>query len=564
MRSVLRPASRRSITVAWLLLAAVPVAYVATLIFATSRNIVFWDEFDSALAFILRLNAGADWHEIIQRLFSLTNEHRTVTSRLIFAISYWVTGSINFHVIGAIGNLCFVGACAACVFSVQGWERRLRMTVVLALVVVQLEHFEAFIWSGASIDHFQVVMLAALAIAALSRGTRGTIPVGIVFATLATFTLAHGIVVWPVGALQLGRARRWRAFAAWVGAGLLVCAAFLHGFEFNPGDNIPAASLANTAHIAHYWLTLLGAPLTLGRAAFAPLLGVVLLALLGFLARRGFMDRQPMVWYAALYAIGALGLIALGRIGLATGDVNSRYLVLGALAWALVIFLLLELAVEAAPAHPFRPLVWILPMLAAFNLAADGRFAPQIDAFTEVRDRAATSFEQYGRDGMGVTRLHPRDGHAYVILKNAEDRGIYRLPEFSHAVSLAEATPSTRMITYVDELVANERAVTVGGWAMLPGETSRRGDVFVILHSVHSHLVFSTVPLQRSDVAAAYKEPRWNFSGFRAVIRRERLPRENFEVGILIAHHGRREFVMTGHHLDLVEATPKAVRAEKP
>jgi len=44
--------------------------------------------------------------------FHSNNEHRMVTSRLMFAASYWLTGTVNFHVIGAIGNLFLVGACA--------------------------------------------------------------------------------------------------------------------------------------------------------------------------------------------------------------------------------------------------------------------------------------------------------------------------------------------------------------------------------------------------------------------------------------------------------------------
>ncbi len=552
---------RRFQVAVWLLIAALPVAYIAVVVARASRNIIFWDEFDTALALILRIDAGAGWREVVKLFFAIDNEHRMVTSRLLYATSYWLTGSINFHVIGAIGNLFLVGTCATLILAVTGWERRIRMGIVLAFLMFQLEHFESFIWSGSSIDHFQVVMLAVLAMAALVRGTKATAGVAVGMGVLATFTLAQGTVVWPLGALLLAHRRRWRELAAWSSCGVVTVAAFLYKFEFNPGDPISEISPHSITQITHYWLNLLGAPLTLGSSTLAAWPGLALLALLGFLGARGMATRQPVALFSAVFAVGALALVALGRAALVGGMVNSRYLVLGALAWALVLFMLLELAVEANPARPFRALAWLLPVLAGFNVAANLKFFPSAESFNEVRDRVATSFQQFGADGKDVTRLrmHPVEKHADVLMKKAEERGVYHLPEFSLPADFPDATRSTHLITYVDELFASARAVTIGGWAMLPGRLSRRGQVYVVLQSEKSRLIFSSTTLQRTDVAAAYKEPRWRYSGFRAVINRTRLPAENFDVGVLIVDEGKAEFVMTANRLEL--GTPEG-RAE--
>jgi hypothetical protein len=66
--------------------------------------------------------------------------------------------------------------------------------------------------------------------------------------------------------------------------------------------------------------------------------------------------------------------------------------------------------------------------------------------------------------------------------------------------------------------------------------------------------------LQRTDVATAYKEPRWRYSGFRAVIRRDRLPKEDFAVGVLVVTKGQAEFLMTGNRLELSGAEPRVIR----
>jgi len=548
----------------WGAVAALPLLHVVGIAISSSRNIIFWDEFDTALDLVLRIDAGASWRELLQRFFAINNEHRMVTSRLMYAASYWLTGTINFHVIGAIGNLFLVGLGATLVLAVTGWQRRLRMAVVFAFLMFQLEHFESFVWSGAAIDHFQVVMHALLAVVMLSRRTLAGGCAAGVFGLLATFTLAHGNVVWPVGALLLAQQRRWRELAGWCAFSVAAVAAFLHGFELNPAHQVVELSAANILRLGRYWLALLGAPLTLGHAAYAPLPGALLLAALGFLALRGFATRQPVAFFGTLFSIGALTLIALGRAELAGGDVNSRYLIHGALAWALVVFMLLELVVEAQPAHPFRPLAWIMPALVVLTLAANRKFAPQIDSFTEVRDRAATSFEQFGEDGKGITRLHPRDRHADILMQRAEARGVYRLPEFSRPARFTAPAPSIRMIAHVDELHASERAVTAGGWAMLPGVESKRGQVYLVLRSEKSLLYFSTVTLQRSDIAKHYQEPKWLRSGFRAVIRRERLPAENFEVGVLITHGQDSEFILTKDRLDLTSRAGAAVKTPPP
>jgi hypothetical protein len=550
-RSVLRLSSihRTHVILGWILLAAAPVAYIAAVAIAASRNIVFWDEFDTALDLILRIDAGAGWSELLDRFFAVNNEHRTVTSRLLFAASYWLTGTVNFHVIGAIGNLFHVGTCAILVLAVSGWARRLRMGVVLAFLMFQLEHFESLLWSGASIDHFQVVTLAVGVMAALTRGSRRGVVLAVLLGLLATFTLAHGCLVWPIGAWLLWQQGRRQQLAGWIGSGAAVMAVFLYGFEFNPNHNITGVDARHVADVAVYWLALLGGPLTLGDAGFGPIAGAVLLVGLGLAAARGAFAREPLAMFSALFAVGALAMVAVGRAELAGDAINSRYLVLGALAWAMLIFVLVEFATP--PERPFRVLPWLAPALVAFNVSANLAFAPLAEGYIEIRERAATAFMLHGRDGRGMARLHPREGHADVLLQRAAERGVYHLPPVSHEVNLPQAIESDRVRVHFDQLVVSEHAFLAGGWAMIPGVESRRGEIYVVLQSATTTRKFSTVTLQRPDVAKAYGEPRWRLAGFRAVIERSRLPAEDYTLGVVIARGGRAEQRMTRGRLEL-------------
>lgn len=549
--------SRHAVLLGWIIVASIPLLYIGSQIAAASRNIVFWDEIDTALDLIIRINAGADWKELLGRFFAVNNEHRTVTSRLLYASSYWLTGTVNFHFIGAIGNAFIFGACALLVSAVQERASRLRLAVVLAFLIFQLEHFENFLWSGASIDHFQVVLLAISAIVAVARGTRPALALAGVMAVLATFTLTHGILTWPIGAIMLAHARRWRHLKGWIALATLALLGFFQGFEFNPGHHVTDLAWAHTLAVVRYWFALLGAAVTYGNAVSGQPLGLLLVGTLAFFGMRGTAQRYPVPFFTALFCIGALALVALGRTEIAPAQINSRYMILSALAWSMVLFMILERLTE--PTRPFHMLAWMLPALAIFNVAANIKFAPLAEGFVEVRDRAASRFEQYGEDGRGLHRLHPRDRHADILLKMAAERGIYRLPRFSQTASFPDAELSTKIVTHLDELITNSLGVTVGGWAMLPGELSKRGNVYLVLRSEKSQLIFSSITLQRPDVAKAYKEPRWRLSGFRSVIT-DRLPAENFAIGVLIESGGHAVFTMTPNRLRLDLPTPVAER----
>jgi hypothetical protein len=538
---------------AWLLLASLPVAFVAAQIAGAARDIAYWDEL-ATLDFVLRLDAGETLRDVVRQIVAVDSEHRTVTSRVLFALSYALTGGVNFKVMNVIGNLFLAGACGLLALSAAGAAARVRFGVVLALVVFQLEHFENFYWAGASIDHFQVVLLVVGAIVALARGTRSGLALGALAALLATFTLAHGCLAWPIGALLLAQQRRWRALAWWAAAAALALAAFLYGFTIHPSHRI--GSLAEAGIALRYWLVLLGAVPALGKTAVAPALGLVLLGALGVAIARGAARREPAAVFTGVFAIGALGAVAFGR-ATAGAQPESRYLVLGALAWAVAVFLWLERASEAR--RPFRALGWAAVPLVAFNIAADIVFAAPGAGAVEIRDRAATLFQQFGEDGRGLFRLSPYQGHAERVLTTAEKRGVYRLPTLTEEKKFPRAQPNDSIIHYFDELIVNDRAITIGGWAMMPGLASKRGQIHVVLRSASGQRIFTTVSLQRPDVARAYARPEWARCGFRLTLPVEWLPRERFEIGVLLADGARADFQMTPSRLALTD-TPSLER----
>lgn len=537
--------------VALTLLALAPVAFVAMRVAAASRNIVYWDELDTALSLVLQLDSGLGWRDFVGRLFEVANEHRMVTSRLMFAASYWLTGTVDFALISWIGNAALLLLCVLFVWAVKTPARRLKAGVILAMLLFQLEHYENFLWSGSSIDHFQVVLLAGAAVIALATNTRTGLLGGALCASLATFTLTHGLLVWPVGAAMLWRTRRLRALGVWASFGACAAVGFFAGFHLNAAERFVEPSLAGFGLIVRYWLATLGSVPALGFAALAPWLGGALLCALGCVGFLGAGRREIVAFPLACFAVLALALISVGRAAEAGGVVHSRYYVLSALAWGLVVFMWLERF-----SHPRRPLVGLwggLPLLVAFNVAADRQFSGLADTWVECRDRAAVQFKQHGVDGHGAFTLHPTPAHATRLLHEAEQRGVYRMGPVCDEVDFpTDAKPSDRIKYFVEEIAVDGRAAAIAGWAAIPGQPSERGQVRLVLRSAEETHVFTAVTVTRPDVAAALHDPGCMLSGFRFARLRELMPSGEFQVGFLMETDEGEEFIMTGHRVSLM------------
>ena len=531
-------------------LAIAPVVHVLSHAMEARRDIVYWDEFDTALALMLKLKQGTSTPQFLQELVSVNNEHRMVVSRAIFAGSYWLTGTINFATLNLVGNGAVVLLCGLLVATARTGTRRLKMAALLGLILFQLESFENFLWSGSSIDHFPVVLFAAAALVALQRRTvPGTLVAG-VCGTIATFTLAQGLAVWPAGGLLLAATRRRRDLALWGGFAGLAVTLFFVGFKLNGAEKFADLSAAGLAKILHYWLSILGSAPALGDSRLAPYFGAGSLLLLAYAAVHRGLRREPIAFSITIFCLLGAGLIAIGRAEHAGGIVHSRYYILGTLVWALALFMLVER--HTHPRRPFQALAMLLPTLIAFNLLANREFSDEADSWMTCRDIAAVSYRLHGVDGRGPFNLHPNPARSTALLRAAETAGVYRLGSICGNVPFpATAHESGRIQYYVETIVANDASVSVQGWAGIPGQTSRRGSVQLVLRSADGTRAFTTVGVPRADVPPATKQPGWLYSGFQFARRTSLMPAGVFRIGLLITNGRESEYIMTGHHVTI-------------
>src|SRR5687767_12360623 len=142
-RALFKPAA-----IVLIAMSLVPAAFICSHVASATRNIAYWDEFDTAVQLVLNLDSGLGWQDFFSRIFAVSNEHRMVTSRLMFAGSYWLTGTVNFAVISVIGNASLVLLCILLLYAAGTAERRVRLGLVLAMLMFQLQHYENLLWAG--------------------------------------------------------------------------------------------------------------------------------------------------------------------------------------------------------------------------------------------------------------------------------------------------------------------------------------------------------------------------------------------------------------------------------
>lgn len=559
--SSLAPGRRRGLVAAGLFLLALLAAWHVVARSAPARvNVAYWDEFDTALRLVIKLKEGQTARDFLADVVAVGNEHRLVTSRLLFAALYGLTGRIDFNVIALLGLGSLFGVVALLAATAGSLIRAARLTVLLAALLFHLGHYENLLWSGSSIDHYTVVLFITATVVGLTRETTAGLVAAGILGTVASYTLAQGLVVWPLGVVVLALAPGRRGLVAWLALAVIVAGTYFTGFRLNHGQSFVTFNAEGVTQVLRYWLAILGAVPALDSAVWAPRLGVALLALLGYAAARGGLRRERIALFLALGMAGAAGIIAIGRAAESGGQVFSRYHVLSGLAWALALFAALER--HTHPRRPWQLIGPLLPSLVAFNAVSNREYRDETDSWLECRSLAVVSYLKHGRDGQGEFPLHPIPATSTQLLARAEQLGVYRLGD----VCLPEKMPRGArevgtMQFYVDELAVNGTALTARGWAALPARKAVRRSIRLILRSDQATHVFSARSATRPDVVQALKQPGWLESGFLFARRLDGIPAGTYRIGVLIEDGLEPVFTLTAHRVVIDGARSRVLLA---
>jgi hypothetical protein len=535
----------------WLMLGILaPVLFVLWRISLNLRNIPYWDEFDSVFALLLQVDDLIARGGLLEAMWAIQNEHRMLTSRALFVLSYLLTGKINFVVIGWIGNLFFLGLLVTLVWSGErrgAW--RLPLACVLALGMVHLLHGENYFWSGSSIDHFQVPMLAALAFWGLEQKSKTGYALAVLAAMAGTCTLLHGLLIWVVGGIWLLVERRWWAGAIWGGLAVCIGGLYFADFMVNPQHSMERAR--DFVTVIQYWLYLLGAVVSGEHAQFSMVLGAGFVLWAVSLAWRGVVGENRVMAAMIVFCLLALGAIAIGRVGVATEGfrVVSRYMVLA----NLVLVLLAWLEFKSRPTG--AQIGWRLGALVAamlvLNVTSNLTHIGKGRRFAEQRDRSLVYFQHYGHFKDTDFKLYPIKQKADNLLAEVISRRVYTPPITGQPVEFTRKQEVGGVKYYFDDIGLKEQSLYARGWGFVPNQIPKRGHTFLVLKSKQRFLIFKTVSITREDVVSAQGRPELALAGFRTTITRDRIPPDDYQIGLLFRVGDSGYYTMTDHRLDL-------------
>lgn len=301
------------------LTAALIVAFFACVIlFAPGAP--FGDDFDISRSVEQARAAANPWPD----LWAQHNEHRLVTTKLIFWAQRAIAGAPDYTLLAVIGNLSLVGMFAMLARRALSVRTAAGATVLfIATMLFSYTSADSMLWAMAAISNYGVTALALLAFWMLAKSGAGWMLGALGCGLLACISQGNGFVVLALGSVFLLLQKRWIDAGVW----MAVLAAFLFAhfatYVDVPANTGPMAALGRPFEVALFALIFSGSalsyplestPALYAMMALSAALGLGLWALiLRKLILSRFRSADPLLWFG-LFLIASGFLAALGRI----------------------------------------------------------------------------------------------------------------------------------------------------------------------------------------------------------------------------------------------------------
>jgi hypothetical protein len=324
----------------WLLFLCAMPLWALWLTYAYTVDVPYWDAWDSTWPIFQKFHAGT---LALGDFLAFQNEHRVCFPRivgfLLGLVSHW---NIRVEAFGS-----WVLACAS---ALNLW-RLARVTggtrfgwwlpVGLTFLLFSPVQYETWLL-GASAFEFPVVCLTASLWIPLTA-TPLAFLWAMALATIATFSIASGFLVWivvtPILALSMDWKRHHAGWTLWIAAFLLNVIFYFHGYQKPERSPSAALFIHQPLMTAKFALAYLGADFaldTFNATIVGTFLTVVFFGCIVILWRRR-ADRSLVVralpWtMLAAFAFANAALTAIGRIGFGVEEaLSTRYIAISIL-----------------------------------------------------------------------------------------------------------------------------------------------------------------------------------------------------------------------------------------
>jgi hypothetical protein len=330
------------------LLACLPIILVAAYIYRFGINLPFWDQWKVVDLLIKKQYGTLSFAD----LFRQHNQHRPFFPRLLWiALAEFTHYNVNtqlwLNLSLVIGTFIFFIEHSAQIFRRLGRSLPSLLIPFLSLLIFNLGHFESWLQGIQTIMFLQITCVVA-GFLLLSESERGlSFILALVLGIVGTFSMATGLLYWPIGfgLLLLASPQKKSALKilAWLIVSILAIGIFFAGWTSANAIHFTYL-LSHPIQWANWFLNFLGAPIH-GIRQYAWLPGLLSLciyvALLGDAIRSGQWRVLLPHFAIGLFILLTAGAISIGRMETGMNkSVVSRYFTITVWYWAAMLSLL--------------------------------------------------------------------------------------------------------------------------------------------------------------------------------------------------------------------------------
>jgi hypothetical protein len=250
----------------------------------------------------------------------------------------------------------------------------------------------------AVLQNIPVLVFSLGAIYLLVKGSNSAFWAAVVSFMPAVAASGNGFLLLPVGLLILLLSRRYLRIAIWLLTAAGCIAAYAYRYNVMSSQTGPHRSVFSAFHplAPAYLFAFIGSAASFPFKAGSFVLGVLLCIFFFYLARKGYIRRNPLVSYCVLFllltSIGVAGIRSDFGISQALA---SRYTIYSALLLIFAWFAIVEEYVQHRPVSFLHNNIFLGALAATvlFSLIADGRGLLQITSRANALTQAMAAYE---------------------------------------------------------------------------------------------------------------------------------------------------------------------------
>jgi len=545
------------------------------LVYILSPDIPYWDDYDAVLNFLIEFKSKTTSYEKLTLIFSQHNEHRIVIPRVIFLFLYYLTNSISFKVLILIGNIFLVGTSFILLlffFKLEEGEinkNNLWLVFLLALLPLNFQNWENTFWAMASIQNYGIIFFSFLSLYLLNKEKLLFFYLASVFAILATFSSAGGILTFFAGALLLFfyKKETWTKKLIWLAIALLSFGFYFKGYNSPPGHpGILQSIVQKSELLVNYFLSFISSSFYFElpfNSFFLLFIGfVIIIMIINFILKR--FDKEIPVLTVLLFFILISGmLITISRVGFGIEQaLASRYKIYSNLLVVFILFFIYKKYLSEKIGLRIYKIIIPTFIFVIFNLLSFYSFG--ID-FLHTRSRFLYSSAAFyeNNEFTNLSLIYPDYQRASDILRKSDSLGIYTLPKRNYKDFIANKVEKdlpeiTNDLVFDFQFSQKKGLVFINnGWAFIRGRNSAYSNIYLVLieKSQNKTFIYNTIRTLRFDVRDVFKGD-YEWSGFSFIQPVNQIPKGNYKVGMLIENFDfllwkRKAFILTNKSLNI-------------